>query len=66
MGYVLKCTQKYKIWGQLGCICFGFSVYYCMRKLKNSNVKRYLDLVKEMGGNGEVQGGNEINQFKRD
>ena len=36
-----------------------------MRKLKNSNVERYLDLVKEMGGNGEGQGGNEMNQFRR-
>ena len=35
-----------------------------MRKLKNSNVERYLDLVKEMGGNGEDQGGEEMDQFK--
>ena len=65
MIYVLRCTQVCKIWTQLGCICFGFSVYCCMEKYKNSNVERYLDLVKEMGGNGEGQGGNEMNQFRR-
>ena len=65
MFYVLRCTQGCKIWTQLGWICFGFSVYYYMRKLKNSNVERYLDLVKEMSGNGEGQGGEEMNQLRR-